>query len=96
MVFWLEMTSIATASLLVFTVAEMFWPETDRAAAANTENARIGRQKPRRRRPIRPKSADPVEKKMDRLGTALRREDKLPNILDLAGFLQRLDLWLCS
>src|ERR1700751_3415659 len=91
--FWLEMTSMATASLFVFTVEVMFWPEADRAAMANAENARIGRKNPRRGCPFRPKSGGAVEKKMDSLGTVLLTRDKLPNILGLTGCFQRLDFW---
>src|SRR3984957_11714848 len=90
------MTSIATASLFVFTVEVMFWPETGRVTIASRENARVARKNPRRRPPIRPKSANTVDQKMDSLGTALRIEDKLPNILDLARFFRCLDFWLCS
>ena len=56
MVFWLEMTSMATASLFVFTVEVMFCPEAGRAVMANAENARIGRKNLRRGRHFRPNS----------------------------------------
>ena len=36
------------------------------------------------------------EKKLDSLGRVLLTRDKLPSILDLAGFFLRLDFWLGS